>query len=89
MCTGLACLPDLLWSLTLSQSFLFFFFPVNLDALEEHRSAPCRTAPTVASSVALLIIRLELWVFGKKTTEVKYPSQPITSGLPGMFMPCL
>lgn len=66
-----------------------FFFPVNLDALEGHRPAPCRTAPTVASSVALLIIRLELWVFGKKTTEVKYPSQPMTSGLPGMFMPCL
>ena len=70
--------PDLLWSIAISQSCLVFH---DLDSLEEYWPGTCWMSPDLHLSDVSLMIRLDLWVWGKNTTKVKSSSHHILSGV--------
>lgn len=53
-----------------SQTLLVFD---DLDSFEESWSGVLWTAPQLGMSDFFFMVRLGLWVFGRKSTEVKYP----------------
>lgn len=77
-CIQLSCFLSLFWSVT---DLSFSLLCMTLTVLRSPGQVFCRICFFLCLFDVFLMIRLELWVWRKRTTQAKCPSHHIRSGL--------